>query len=250
MKVSIIGAGNVSWYLSSQLSLHDAIHLEVHHRSELNPTWNSFSNISFKKSHKISSDSDFVIFTVSDDSLLDAIESFQYATEQVILHVSGTHPMDILGSKNHNYYGVLYPLQTVSMGRKPIKVPLLIEGKSPQILNNIQFLAQLISTDIVEMNSKERFALHRSSVFASNFVNYMLTLSNHLLANPEKFRLLEPLVQETLLKAFEMSPEVAQTGPAKRKDLKIIDKHINSIDDPKIRNLYQLITDHIMDQNG
>ncbi len=61
--------------------------------------------------------------------------------------------------------------------------------------------------------------------------------------------LLLPLIENTLLKIKTISPAEAQTGPAKRKDTKTIEKHLQMLEDkPQLQELYKklsaLITSH------
>jgi predicted short-subunit dehydrogenase-like oxidoreductase (DUF2520 family) len=68
--------------------------------------------------------------------------------------------------------------------------------------------------------------------------------------NDLDFSLLAPLISETTAKALEMGPQHAQTGPALRKDMSIIEKHLDMLrDNPEARELYRLITQHIIDLN-
>jgi len=61
-----------------------------------------------------------------------------------------------------------------------------------------------------------------------------------------EFDLLKPLIKETLKKALVNSPNKVQTGPAVRKDLEIVQKHINLLSyDDKLKKLYSLISKHI-----
>ena len=39
-------------------------------------------------------------------------------------------------------------------------------------------------------------------------------------------------------------------GPAKRRDMNIIDKHIKSISDTNIKNIYKLLTKSIIESNN
>nr|MBC8344203.1 DUF2520 domain-containing protein [Bacteroidota bacterium] len=59
------------------------------------------------------------------------------------------------------------------------------------------------------------------------------------------FQLLEPLVRESVMKAFTLGPEKAQTGPAKRGDCSITDKHKSLLKNKKWRELYSLMSDMI-----
>ena len=66
-----------------------------------------------------------------------------------------------------------------------------------------------------------------------------------------KFDYLKPLIAETLNKSLELGPENSQTGPAKRGDLELLDKHMELLkSDPPVAEIYKLVSQHIIDSYG
>jgi len=60
------------------------------------------------------------------------------------------------------------------------------------------------------------------------------------------FDVMLPLIDETANKIHELSPEKAQTGPAIRYDLNVINKQLELLsDEPEMRQLYELISKDI-----
>ena len=57
-----------------------------------------------------------------------------------------------------------------------------------------------------------------------------------------------PLLEETVRKTKVQKPIDALTGPAKRNDLKIIEKQIQELKDTPFESIYRLITDYIIQQ--
>jgi predicted short-subunit dehydrogenase-like oxidoreductase (DUF2520 family) len=110
-------------------------------------------------------------------------------------------------------------------------------------------MAKAISKKVFKSNSDQRKAIHVAAVFASNFTNHMLTIAGSLLENEKlDLELLKPLIVETLNKSLMIGPEKAQTGPAKRGDLEILDKHIEFLQhDKDLTAIYKLISQHIID---
>jgi predicted short-subunit dehydrogenase-like oxidoreductase (DUF2520 family) len=92
-------------------------------------------------------------------------------------------------------------------------------------------------------------ALHVAAVFASNFTNHMLAISKSILQqNSLDFEWLKPLVTETIQKSLAIGPNNAQTGPASRGDLEILDKHLELLkEDESLAELYKIISQHIVD---
>jgi predicted short-subunit dehydrogenase-like oxidoreductase (DUF2520 family) len=63
------------------------------------------------------------------------------------------------------------------------------------------------------------------------------------------FEILEPLIRETTRKALAMDPGLAQTGPARRRDTAVIEKHLQLLAGiPEYENLYRILSNSIMKQ--
>ena len=92
--------------------------------------------------------------------------------------------------------------------------------------------------------------MHVAAVFVCNFVNHLYHIGNSIFENNKvDFEILKPLILETANKILEMSPKEAQTGPAKRNDQNIIQTHLEFLSDQSQRNIYQVITNSIL-ENG
>ena len=58
---------------------------------------------------------------------------------------------------------------------------------------------------------------------------------------------LHPLLRETMAKAMTMPPADAQTGPARRGDRGVIEKHKSLLNADEAR-LYEILSQHIIDR--
>ena len=65
-----------------------------------------------------------------------------------------------------------------------------------------------------------------------------------------EFDILKPLIKETARKIHELSPFLAQTGPAKRNDKKTIKKHLKLLEDIHHKEIYELFTKSIQKTHG
>lgn len=172
--------------------------------------------------------------------------------KEFLVHTSGSLSLEILYPYSENT-GVFYPLQTFTHGRDVNfrEIPILLEANR---INNEQQLFELatkLTEQVEHANSEQRLALHIAAVFACNFSNHMFSLARQL-ANKYKidFDLLIPLIKETAAKSISMGPEKAQTGPARRKDQKVILKHLELLSDsPRLQDLYARITESIQEQS-
>ena len=110
-------------------------------------------------------------------------------------------------------------------------------------------LASSISNKVEKVNSSERKKIHLSAVIACNFSNHMLVLAKNIMKNSNlEFSLLLPLIKKTFSQIND-NPIKLQTGPASRKDMRVINEHLELIKDKNINFLYELISKSIIDSN-
>jgi len=260
MKISFVGSGNVAWHLAQ--AFEDAGHwiCEVYSRD----TQKARQLASYLYDTDIQPDLNFseseaelIVIAVSDDAIESIIERIVLPEGVILVHTSGTRSLAEfqklveIYSDVYVHTGVFYPLQTftkdVEMDYK--ELPFCIESKNELIENKLIQLAQTISNNVSRMDSDERFILHVAAVFASNFTNYLLTISHSLLEKEQlKFDLLKPLIQTTIRKALESDdPSLGQTGPAKRGDWKTTGRHLEYLQetDEDWTEIYRLLTDKI-----
>jgi predicted short-subunit dehydrogenase-like oxidoreductase (DUF2520 family) len=75
----------------------------------------------------------------------------------------------------------------------------------------------------------------------------MYAICQHLLqAHQLPFESMLPLIDETARKVHELSPVEAQTGPSRRYDENVINRHLNMLEEePKLAEIYRLLSEHI-----
>jgi predicted short-subunit dehydrogenase-like oxidoreductase (DUF2520 family) len=249
IKVSIIGSGNVAQHLIQAFQLNSQIELvqvvardikKVAHLLDSNRVISDYTQLQ---------EADLYIIAVSDDAIAEVSLALPFEN-RLIAHTSGTVGLDVLNSKNRP--AVFYPLQTFSKD-KPIdfkSVPVCLEAENETDVQILKQLAHSISNAVYEINSEQRKALHVAAVFVNNFVNYLYQMGNEICdANAIPFEILKPLIQETANKIATLSPKNAQTGPAKRNDLKTIAAHEEFLKDENQAAIYKLLTQSLQN-NG
>ena len=91
--------------------------------------------------------------------------------------------------------------------------------------------------------------MHLAAVFCCNFVNHMYALSEELLVGQGiPFDVMLALIDETAAKVHELSPRVAQTGPAVRWDVSVMDGHVGMLSDECMRTIYRILSRSIHDK--
>lgn len=194
---------------------------------------------------------DLYIITVNDNSIPEVIASNNW-NDKLVVHTSGSTDISVFRKKLKNY-GVIYPLQTFSRNRQIdfSKVPLFIEANNKTNEQVLMQFTQEISNRVEIANSEQRLAMHIAAVFACNYSNYLLSISEEiLLKNKLSFNILKPLICETIDKALQIGPEKSQTGPAFRNDAIILKKHLKYLKyDNNLYKLYKTISELISSKN-
>lgn len=184
------------------------------------------------------------IIAVKDDAVAQVVKNMP-DVHGLVVHTSGSVALDVISSRFENA-GVLYPLQTFSVRRKPDfrSIPLCIETSNKPALVLLKQVAKKLSSHVKVIDSAQRRQLHLAAVFANNFTNHFYTLAEELLQEQQlDFSLLHPLIRETAEKAIAITPAKAQTGPALRNDKKVMQAHLDLLKkNPKLAALYQQLS--------
>jgi predicted short-subunit dehydrogenase-like oxidoreductase (DUF2520 family) len=242
--INIIGTGNVAWHLLHFIENQPNLHLQRWYGRKMDLD-TKFNNV---LSNDISSlkEANITILAVSDDVIAELSSQLSFKN-QLVVHTSGSKSIDILDSKNRK--GVFYPLQSFSKNKKVdfSQIPITIEAQNQKDEVFLKEFAHIFTQNVSIVNSNQRLALHVAAVFANNFVNLMYQNTYQLCKeNNIDFEILIPLIQETASKIKNINPVDAQTGPAKRKDLKTIALHQEFLKDTKYLSLYNFLTKEIL----
>jgi len=249
----ILGAGNIAWHLGHCLYENGIAIKQIYNRTATQgkALADSLQTQYTSSIDDVDRSSDITILAVSDDIIGSLACSLGFLRSGILVHTAGAVPMEVL-SVNATNFGVIYPLQTFTKGKHILfrNVPLFVEANDEQVREKIWALAIRLSGNVYYMNSEDRMNLHLAAVVSSNFSNYLLSLSEKILGSRGlSFDLLKPLMMETLSKAFEKGPVIAQTGPAARGNKKVIEKHLKLLEQyPEIKEVYKMLSDLIMQQ--
>jgi predicted short-subunit dehydrogenase-like oxidoreductase (DUF2520 family) len=249
MRVTLIGSGNIATVLGKKIleSGHTIVQVQsrnIHHAQSL------ANELSAEGVNEIEDNADMFIVAVSDDALYN-ISSWLKPVKGFIVHTAGSVSIDVLKDMSANY-GVLWPLQSVRKETSNVPVlPILIDANNPWNKMKLKGFAQSFADSVAEANDEERRKLHLAAVITNNFSNYIFTLVEKY-CNDEgvDFRLLIPLLTETVSRMQEHSPADLQTGPAIRNDVITIDKHRELLRSyPGLLNVYDFFTERIVKEN-
>jgi predicted short-subunit dehydrogenase-like oxidoreductase (DUF2520 family) len=250
MRIVLLGTGNLATQLGLALQMNHHKIVQVVGRTE-SSTIQLARLLASEPSpftNELSQEAELYLLAISDDAIPQILPKLSL-TDKLIVHTSGSLPMELLAGCSKNY-GVIYPLQTLSKQREVDfrKVPLCIEGSSQDNLALLEDCARSLSDQVFHVDSEHRRQLHLAAVFVCNFVNHMYSIGEQLLADQQlDFNLLKPLILETAEKAVHFSPSEVQTGPAVRGNQRIMDLHAEMLERyPAWQKLYKTISSDIL----
>ena len=250
IQVVILGTGNVATHLYDAFLNSSRIKvLQVYGRNKKSLAYFSNKTKTTTQLQKLEH-ADVYIMAVSDDIIGSFSNQIPFSN-RLVVHTSGGVDMDVLSKKNRK--GVFYPLQTFTKGRAInfSTIPICVEAENASDSMLLKKLGEQISKKVVEISSEERSKLHVAAVFVNNFVNYLYFAGEEITkVNTLDFALLKPLIFETARKIEILSPREAQTGPAKRNDIKTIKKHLHLLRNSTHKKLYKQLTKAIVKQYG
>ncbi|MBU2940584.1 DUF2520 domain-containing protein [Lacinutrix sp. C3R15] len=244
--VVLLGAGNVATHLFKAFTNTEEVTVKQWYNRSLKTITKYKNKVAITDNLEDLVEADIYILAVSDDAIADLSQKLPF-TNRLVVHTSGSVSLYAIDKKHKR--GVFYPLQTFSKGASVdfSKVPLCIEAhKVKEDFPILKKLAKAIGSQPHKVNSDQRAALHLAAVFVNNFTNQIYRIAHEITESQgAEFDILKPLIQETARKLDDLSPFLAQTGPAKRNDKKTIKKHLSALTDVHHKEVYELLTQSI-----
>ncbi|MBB6371274.1 Rossmann-like and DUF2520 domain-containing protein [Chryseobacterium shigense] len=233
MQIVIIGSGNVAYHLAKAFSLNNIPLMQIFGRNteELKKISEEL-NIPYSTENL--QDADLYIICVSDNSV-ENVSRLITKKDCLVAHTSGSLPKEIL--KGEYRKSSFYPLQTFSKSKELDyeKIPFFIETENEQDKKLLFETASRISSNVMESTYEKRKYIHLTAVFACNFVNHLFARAKEISDSQEiPFDYFLPLIDETVQKIHEIEPRSAQTGPAVRNDMRVLELHEQLLKDESL----------------
>jgi predicted short-subunit dehydrogenase-like oxidoreductase (DUF2520 family) len=247
--ISFVGAGNVATHLAlavkaAGFEVRDVFSLHKKHADTLALRVGARP---VGLLQDLDREADLIILAIPDKTI-ELVAHALPSTKSIIAHTSGITPLEVL--RHLPRYGVFYPLQTFSKDRDPdvSGVPFCLEAGSEEVMTGLTEVAEKLSASVYRINSEQRKYLHLAAVLVNNYTNYLYRMAFDILDEKQiDTALLMPLIEETFAKIREMHPHKAQTGPARRKDLPTIEKHLSLLEEfPEYKELYSIFAEQII----
>ncbi|MBX2940218.1 MAG: DUF2520 domain-containing protein [Ferruginibacter sp.] len=249
MRITLIGTGNVATVLGRLFTAYNHQIVSVWGRTPERTVRlaSEFGAIPGSILQPSKVETDIYIIALTDTALQESVMHFNFGNIPVV-HTAGSVSKDVLQTVS-SQYGVLYPLQTLKKELPEIpEIPFLVDANSDELLQRLTQLTGSVSSRMYKTDDQGRLKMHVAAVLVNNFTNHLYTMA-HAFCEEEHvpFDLLKPLIMETANRVLQANPADIQTGPAIRKDITTLDKHLRILNThPKLRTMYLRMTDSIM----
>ncbi|MDP9958795.1 Rossmann-like and DUF2520 domain-containing protein [Chryseobacterium lathyri] len=233
MQIVIIGSGNVAYHMAKAFSLKKIPVLQIFGRNgeELKKI---SEELDIPYSNEYLENADLYIICVSDNSV-ESVSQLITKKDCLVAHTSGFLPKEIL--KGAYRKSSFYPLQTFSKSKELDykKIPFFIETENVGDKQLLFEIASKISENVMESSHEKRKYIHLTAVFACNFVNHLFARAKEISDSQNiPFNYFLPLIDETVQKIYEIEPKAAQTGPAVRNDVRVLELHEQLLKDESL----------------
>jgi predicted short-subunit dehydrogenase-like oxidoreductase (DUF2520 family) len=250
MNITIIGTGNVATVVGHKLlrASHKIVQVYGRGNEKTMQLANELKAAPCYDWSDISKDADLYIIAISDNGLYELPDDFR--CDGLVVHTAGSVSKDVL-KKISPRYGVFYPLQSLKRNSDAdIEIPILVDANSSADISVLIELGTTISEEVAIANDNKRLHLHVGAVIVNNFTNHLFTLADDYCKHQDiNFELLLPLIRETVSRLDGNSPSTMQTGPAIRRDVTTIEKHLKLLQhEPQLKKLYRVFSDEIMER--
>lgn len=252
MKIVMIGAGNVATNIAKALAKIGEKPVQIWSRTlaSAKVLAETIDTCATSDWNSVVKDADIYIVSVRDDGMLNVIDQLcAHCKHGVCVHTAGTMSMNMFVGKAE-HYGVLYPMQTFSKQKEVDfrSVPCFVEASDQQTLNTIKALAKLLSDNVCELIEADRKWLHIAAVFACNFANACNSMAAKILERHGlNYDVMLPLLDEMVAKLHRLHPKEAQTGPASRGDMGVVNQHLAMLEgDKELSDVYKVLSNYIL----
>jgi predicted short-subunit dehydrogenase-like oxidoreductase (DUF2520 family) len=249
MKIVIIGSGNVATVLGNVIKNAGHQVLQVYSR-DINRAIilaNKLATAPIDDLKQLNKEADIYLMALSDAVIPETVKKL-HLSKGILVHTAGAVAINVLQNAATNY-GVLYPLQSLRKEKLDYQnIPFLVDGSTVEVISTITAFAKTLSSSVEKADDEERLKLHLAAVIVSNFTNYLYALAEDYCKNEKvSFNMLQPLIAEVANRLQNHRAAEMQTGPAIRKDVVTIEKHLellkNHLD---LQEVYTFLSNKIM----
>ncbi|MES2702517.1 MAG: DUF2520 domain-containing protein [Bacteroidota bacterium] len=246
MTFSVIGTGNVAWFIATRLTAagHECTGIYGRNTEASKQLAAAIGCICYGEISGYDGASDICFFAVSDGAIEKIAKSIT-VQDTVLVHTAGALPIGALaGASPHG--GILWPIYSISKNDLPKgrNIPCAWEATSDKARALLLVAGAAISDNLFEAEYEQRKWLHVAAVIGNNFTNHLMDVCERICAeNNLPFAAMTPILQQTFERVQHASPQQVQTGPAIRHDSVTVNAQMALLEDhPAWQRIYHAIT--------
>lgn len=247
MTFTIIGTGNMAWFIGNRLVAARHLCKGVFGRNDAavkRLAEGLLCNLHGDLAKARDTEADVCFIAISDDAIAEVAKKLSYK-KTVLVHTAGAVQLDVLKNASPDT-AILWPVYSVTGHNQPSQrnIPIAWEASTPKAEKYALSLAHVITDVLFEAKYDQRKWLHLSAVISNNFTNHLMAICERICAeNDLPFSALVPLVDQTFARFRQAAPSTVQTGPAIRGDIKTITEQTDLLNGhPEWQNIYTAIT--------
>lgn len=247
MTYSIIGNGNMGYFLAKRLSAAGHRCAGIYGRDE--ERTQSLANEINTKAFDIKvappdEQADICFLAVSDGAIAQIAPLLQFE-KTILVHTSGSVSLQAIATAA-KHYGVFWPIYSILKHTIPNhrNIPCAYHCSSTTAQKHLLTVAHCLTDIVFEADDAKRQQLHLSAVISNNFINHLLAICERICTEQQMpFDVLQPIIEQTFDSINRESPYSIQTGPARRGDTITMQQHQNLLaQHPEWQQLYKVIS--------
>lgn len=252
MTYSIVGSGNMAWFLATRLTLAKHSCVGIYGRND-DTTAAISARFGIPQISDISTistlEADVCFLAVADDTIKELTPQLQMGNT-VLVHTSGTTPLAYLQQHTTNV-GVIWPVYSIAQQSLPMHraIPCAWDASGTEkATSTVLHVVNSITDTAFQANDTQRAWLHLTAVLGNNFTNHLMAICEAICAEQQlPFDTLLPILQQTFERVSQHSPATLQTGPAARGDAHTMQKQEAMLaDHPLWQQVYKALSASII----
>jgi predicted short-subunit dehydrogenase-like oxidoreductase (DUF2520 family) len=253
VKVTLIGSGNVATALGLMFlgAGHTIVQVAGRNRRTVGKLARLLRAQPITDPARLIQHEGIFLLAVNDDAIRQTFHTW-FIPCGIWVHVSGSSGTEFFSAKTENY-GVIYPVQTFNLQASTFllfPVPFLVEASNSRTLSQIRKLLKKMDGRVHVVSTDIRQHVHLAAVILNNFIFHLGIRAIQMVQERRlPASLLYPLLQATMFNLMMKNRSQLQTGPAVRKDMKTIQRHLQLLKHHDgMKKIYRAITENIMKQ--
>lgn len=250
MTYSIIGTGNMAWFLVKRLKTagHQCDGIWGRNKQSMKALAAEMNVNSYKGVSDITDgEVDICFVCVPDHEIENAIAPLKLQ-KTVLVHTAGSMEIDVLADHAADC-AVLWPVYSIAKNNIPDHrdIPTSWEANTAKAKRYINTMGHSITDNLFEADFEKRKWLHLSAVIGNNFINHLVAICEQICAEQDlPVEVLQPIINQTFERFKSAKTKDVQTGPAMRGDTEVVERQASLLDNhPEWQDIYKAISSSI-----